>query len=112
MPWVCLRFVIVVFPDHTHLLFLIHGITPFLDAISCENSVYRNLTFFVAEANVTMSVAAKIKSPKPSNQNYVNTLMMIFSPTFAHVISSTLKCLTLCMLGNFCSCFCCRLLTF
>ena len=21
-PWVCLRFVIVVFPDHTHLLFL------------------------------------------------------------------------------------------
>ena len=22
MPWVCLRFVIVVFPDHTHLLFL------------------------------------------------------------------------------------------
>ena len=21
MPWVCLRFVIVVFPDHTHLLF-------------------------------------------------------------------------------------------
>ena len=23
MPWVCLQFVIVVFPDHTHLLFLI-----------------------------------------------------------------------------------------
>ena len=23
VPWVCLRFVIVVFPDHTHLLFLI-----------------------------------------------------------------------------------------
>ena len=23
MPWGCLRFVIVVFPDHTHLLFLI-----------------------------------------------------------------------------------------
>ena len=22
MPWCCLRFVIVVFPDHTHLLFL------------------------------------------------------------------------------------------
>ena len=22
VPWVCLRFVIVVFPDHTHLLFL------------------------------------------------------------------------------------------
>ena len=23
VPWVCLRFVIVVFPDHTHLLFLL-----------------------------------------------------------------------------------------
>ena len=22
MPWVCLQFVIVIFPDHTHLLFL------------------------------------------------------------------------------------------
>ena len=22
VPWVCLQFVIVVFPDHTHLLFL------------------------------------------------------------------------------------------
>ena len=22
VPWICLRFVIVVFPDHTHLLFL------------------------------------------------------------------------------------------
>ena len=22
VPWVCLRYVIVVFPDHTHLLFL------------------------------------------------------------------------------------------
>ena len=25
VPWTCLRFVIVVFPDHTHLLFLIAG---------------------------------------------------------------------------------------
>ena len=24
VPWGCLRFVIVVFPDHTHLLFLLH----------------------------------------------------------------------------------------
>ena len=28
VPWVCLRFVIVVFPDHTHLLFFI---LPFCD---------------------------------------------------------------------------------
>ena len=24
VPWCCLRFVIVVFPDHTHLLFFLH----------------------------------------------------------------------------------------
>ena len=24
VPWVCMQFVIVVFPDHTHLLFLNH----------------------------------------------------------------------------------------
>ena len=32
MPWVCLRFVIVIFPDHTHFLFLISGFgcCPFL----------------------------------------------------------------------------------
>ena len=30
VPWVCLQFVIVVhvFPDHTHLLFLIRGLVP------------------------------------------------------------------------------------
>ena len=47
---------------------LIHGIISFQDAISRENRVYRNLTFFVAQANVTMSAAAKIKSPKPGYQ--------------------------------------------
>ena len=26
LPWVCLLFVILVFPDHTHLLFLIAGV--------------------------------------------------------------------------------------
>ena len=25
MPWICLQFVIVVIPDHTHLLFLFIG---------------------------------------------------------------------------------------
>ena len=27
VPWVCLQFVIVVFPDHTHLLFLVFSKT-------------------------------------------------------------------------------------
>ena len=29
VPWVCLQFVIVVFPDHTHLLFLLRLILIF-----------------------------------------------------------------------------------
>ena len=29
MPWGCLRFVIVVFPDHTHLLFFINFLFTF-----------------------------------------------------------------------------------
>ena len=47
---------------------LIHRIISFSDAMSCENRVYRKLTFLVAQINVTMSAATKIKSPKPSNQ--------------------------------------------
>ena len=31
VPWGCLRFVIVVFPDHTHLIFLSFSFTTFLD---------------------------------------------------------------------------------
>ena len=45
VPWGCLQFVNEVFPDHTHLLFLIHRVISFSDAMSFENRVYRNLTF-------------------------------------------------------------------
>ena len=41
VPWGCLRFVIVVFPDHTHLLFLIVSI-PGL----CHLSYFKFLIFF------------------------------------------------------------------
>ena len=37
VPWGCLRFVIVVFPDHTHLLFLV---------ISCMTPIAQILYFF------------------------------------------------------------------
>ena len=33
VPWVCLRFVIVVFSDHTHLLFLTKNLQPDLDKL-------------------------------------------------------------------------------
>ena len=42
MPWGCLRFVIVVFPDHTHLLFLDLSIT---DGI-VVSKMYDKLFFF------------------------------------------------------------------
>ena len=41
VPWGCLQFVIVVFPDHTHLLFLfinrrlIHGVLKYTYKIVC-----------------------------------------------------------------------------
>ena len=44
MPWVCLQFVIVVFPDHKHLLFLnrvrISTTTNF--KISCHAAIFDN----------------------------------------------------------------------
>ena len=37
VPWGCLRFVIVVFPDHTHLLFFMTMYLP--GAILCSNAL-------------------------------------------------------------------------
>ena len=39
VPWGCLRFVIVVFPDHTHLLFLITFDQQF-DIVIAQNSFH------------------------------------------------------------------------
>ena len=38
MPWGCLQFVIVVFPDHTHLLFLVETISLELDKCKSKNA--------------------------------------------------------------------------
>ena len=40
-PWVCLRFKIVVFPDHTHLLFILSGLQK--NVVIDKNAVYSNL---------------------------------------------------------------------
>ena len=42
VPWVCLQFVIVVCPDHTHLLFLLVAHTTVLK-ISCHSSSFINI---------------------------------------------------------------------
>ena len=38
LPWGCLRFVIVVFSDHTHLLFLIETISLEIDKCKSKNA--------------------------------------------------------------------------
>ena len=61
VPWVCLQFVIVVFPDHTHLLFFM------------TSSVFRNLSLRFA------SHVARIDYLRPSEQvfSYVGTMINI-----------------------------------
>ena len=41
VPRCCLRFVIVVFPDHTHLLFLLHLSNPIRDEIDRDRLIAR-----------------------------------------------------------------------
>ena len=41
MPWVCLRFVIVVYPDHTHFLFMSSELQ--MSVVIDKNAVYLNL---------------------------------------------------------------------
>ena len=41
VPRGCLQFVIVVFPDHTHLLFLLHNL------ISMESAIYKQAKMFI-----------------------------------------------------------------
>ena len=40
VPWGCLQFVIVVFPDHTHLLFLVSIVTPIVGFCNCSMFCY------------------------------------------------------------------------
>ena len=40
VPWVCMQFVIVVFPDHTHLLFLGGG------GIFCDQVLFHRMSKF------------------------------------------------------------------
>ena len=39
VPWGCLRFVIVVFPDHTHLLFLLENLTLVINSKRLSNAI-------------------------------------------------------------------------
>ena len=42
MPRGCLQFVIVVFPDHTHLLFFIYGLLPSISRLSLNTDLVRH----------------------------------------------------------------------
>ena len=67
MPWGCLQFVIVVFPDHTHLLFLISHM-----------KIYRNHTCFHAlifaeyPSCLRASVPTALKVPSKCKYNEIN----------------------------------------
>ena len=47
VPWGCLRFVIVVFPDHTHLLFFTLERPMFERIVTIPMSEYVLATFFI-----------------------------------------------------------------
>ena len=56
MPWVCLRFVIVVFSDHTHLLFL-QNLEPDLDP-NCS-SLYPVSTYYIRNQATGVSLVGQ-----------------------------------------------------
>ena len=60
VPWGCLRFVIVLFPDHTHLLYLL--LSRVVSWVRCGTWLYRFLIFplsyFAIEIQMT-SIASK-----------------------------------------------------
>ena len=55
VPWVCLRFVIVVFSDHTNLLFLTKNLQPDLDP-NCS-SMYPVSTYYIRKQATGVSLA-------------------------------------------------------
>ena len=59
MPWVCLRFVIVVLPDHTHLLFLsiIHN----MDMVIHSDNRRRNMNWKYCSSDCDLSILAKVR---------------------------------------------------
>ena len=48
VPWGCLRFVIVVFPDHTHLLFLSPSVKYFTDSFKAVLLLWIFFSFFLS----------------------------------------------------------------
>ena len=56
VPWVCLRFVIVVFSDHTHLLFL-QNLEPDLDP-NCS-SLYPVSTYYIRNQATGVSLVGQ-----------------------------------------------------
>ena len=43
VPWICLQFVIVVFPDHTHLLFFYRRVNHHLIQVKFQSGVIRKI---------------------------------------------------------------------
>ena len=68
VPWGCLRFVIVVFPDHTHLLFLGLKVALYTNA---EKFPYTVLNFYINLSNFSVVVVVVQKYFYPMGLRFV-----------------------------------------
>ena len=71
LPWGCLRFVIVVFPDHTHLLFL-----QYLDSVSDTTLIT------IILHDVSINGQADVRTFTVHKDNYLDYLSNIGNPCF------------------------------
>ena len=56
VSWVCLQFVIVLFSDHTHLLFMHAGLFCMFFFVLCESILKINLVFFLKKLYLSQIV--------------------------------------------------------
>ena len=80
VPWVCLRFVIVVFPDHTHLLFL-SIFTVFLKNRNFISKIRSKVTDYAA-----LTYRGKNKESVSQPTFIRSSFMQIFKFKFAYCI--------------------------
>ena len=55
VSWGCLRFVIVVFPDHTHLLFSMYNLVSFFSAVATPSTKQLKFEIYIVFVDVTFS---------------------------------------------------------
>ena len=72
VPWVCLQFVIVVFPDHTHFLFLVKGTDGWI------KSLQNNLSQKIVDLTITYTYATCTCSLRNFKEWQTNCRLIFF----------------------------------